>query len=117
MMVLYGQSSGPVGSFSPALLAQKGSLFLTRPTLFHYIADRAHLEWRAGEVLQAIAAGRLAVRIGATFPLVEAADAHRALEGRKTTGKVLLIPWPSVRRARGGCGAQRRSASTSSSVL
>jgi NADPH2:quinone reductase len=90
-LVLYGQSSGPVASFSPALLA-RGSFFLTRPTLFHYIAERADLEWRAGEVLGAIAAGRLDVRIGATFPLAEAAEAHRALEGRKTTGKVLLIP-------------------------
>jgi len=92
MMVLFGQSSGPVAPFNPAVLAQKGSLFLTRPTLFHYIADRASLERRAGDVLSAVAAGRLAVRIGATFPLAQAADAHRALEGRKTTGKVLLIP-------------------------
>jgi NADPH:quinone reductase len=90
-MVLFGQSSGPVPPFSPSVLA-KGSLFLTRPTLFHYVADRASLEWRAGEVLSAAASGRLGVRIGATFPLAEAADAHRALEGRKTTGKVLLIP-------------------------
>ena len=91
-MVLFGQSSGPVPPMNPAVLAQKGSLFLTRPTLFHYVADRASLEWRAGEVLSAAAAGRLDVRIGATFALAEAADAHRALEGRKTTGKVLLIP-------------------------
>lgn len=91
-MVLYGQSSGPIAPFSPGLLAQKGSLFLTRPSLFHYVADRASLEWRAGEVLAAVASGRLQVRIGATFPLAQAAEAHRALEGRKTTGKVLLIP-------------------------
>ena len=91
-MVLFGQSSGPVAPFNPAMLAQKGSLFLTRPTLFHYIADRASLERRAGDVLAAVAAGRLNVRIGATFPLAQAADAHRALEGRKTTGKVLLLP-------------------------
>jgi NADPH2:quinone reductase len=91
-MVLFGQSSGPVPPMNPAVLAQKGSLFLTRPTLFHYVADRASLEWRAGEVLSAAAAGRLDVRIGATFALAEAADAHRALEGRRTTGKVLLIP-------------------------
>ena len=91
-LVLFGQSSGPVAPFNPGLLAQKGSLFLTRPTLFHYVADRASLEWRAGEVLDAVASGRLAVRIGATFPLAQAAEAHRALEGRKTTGKVLLIP-------------------------
>ena len=91
-MVLFGQSSGPVAPFNPAVLAQKGSLFLTRPTLFHYIADRESLERRAGDVLSAVAAGRLHVRIGATFPLAQAADAHRALEGRKTTGKVLLVP-------------------------
>ena len=91
-LVLFGQSSGPVPPFNPGLLAQKGSLFLTRPTLFHYVADRASLEWRAGEVLAAVASGRLAVRIGATFPLAQAAEAHRALEGRKTTGKVLLVP-------------------------
>jgi NADPH2:quinone reductase len=84
-MVLFGQSSGPVPPFNPGVLAQKGSLFLTRPTLFHYVAYRASLEWRAGEVLSAAAAGRLDVRIGATFALAEAADAHRALEGRKTT--------------------------------
>jgi NADPH2:quinone reductase len=91
-MVLFGQSSGPVAPFNPALLAQKGSLFLTRPILFHYVADRPSLEWRAGEVLQAVAGGRLGVRIGATFALAEVALAHRALEGRKTTGKVLLVP-------------------------
>ncbi len=91
-LVLYGQSSGPVPPFNPGVLAQKGSLFLTRPSLFHYVADRASLEWRAGEVLYAVAAGRLEVRIGATFPLAQAGEAHRALEGRKTTGKVLLIP-------------------------
>jgi NADPH2:quinone reductase len=91
-MVLFGQSSGPVAPFTPGLLAQKGSLFLTRPTLFHYVADRPSLEWRAGEVFDGVASGRLQVRIGATFPLDQAAEAHRALEGRKTTGKVLLIP-------------------------
>jgi len=91
-LVLFGQSSGPVPAFNPGVLAQKGSLFLTRPTLFHYVADRPSLEWRAGEVLGAAAAGQLTVRIGATFPLAEAEAAHRALEGRQTTGKVLLIP-------------------------
>ena len=69
-----------------------GSLFVTRPSLAHYTADRAELELRAGAVLEAIAAGRLRVRVGARFPLAEAASAHRALEGRATTGKVLLIP-------------------------
>ncbi len=92
ILVLFGQSSGPVPSFNPSLLAAKGSLFLTRPTLFHYIADRASLEARAGAVLGAAASGRLTVRIERTFPLAEAAEAHRTLEGRKTTGKVLLLP-------------------------
>ena len=69
-----------------------GSLFMTRPSLAHYTQDRAELELRAGEVLGAIARGRLSVRIGARFPLADAAAAHRALEGRATTGKVLLIP-------------------------
>jgi len=92
MMVLYGQSSGPVAPLDPQLLSKKGSLFLTRPTLFVYTADRESLEWRARDVLGDVAAGRLKVRVGATWPLAEAADAHRALEGRKTTGKVLLIP-------------------------
>ena len=91
MMALFGQSSGVVPPFSPSLLA-KASLFLTRPTLFHYIADRASLEWRSGDVLGQVGSGQLAVRIGRTFPLAEAAEAHRALEGRQTTGKVLLIP-------------------------
>jgi NADPH2:quinone reductase len=92
MLVLYGQSSGPVPAFSPGVLASKGSLFLTRPTLFHYVADRPSLEARASAVLGALASGRLKVRIGRTFPLAEAAEAHRTLEGRKTTGKVLLLP-------------------------
>ena len=92
MLVLYGQSSGPVPAFNPGLLASKGSLFLTRPTLFHHVADRPSLEARASAVLGALASGRLKVRIGRTFPLAEAAEAHRTLEGRKTTGKVLLLP-------------------------
>jgi NADPH2:quinone reductase len=92
MMVFYGNSSGPVAPIDPLTLSRKGSLFLTRPTLFQYVPDRASLEARAGEVLGAVASGRLKVRIGHTFPLAEAAEAHRALEGRKTTGKVLLLP-------------------------
>ena len=91
MMVLFGQSSGPVGPFDPQALSQGGSLFLTRPTLSHYIASRAELSWRASEVLQWVKEGRLKLRIEHEFPLAEAADAHRALEGRKTTGKVLLV--------------------------
>ncbi|HZS06971.1 MAG TPA: quinone oxidoreductase [Blastocatellia bacterium] len=92
MLALYGQSSGPVEPFDPALLSQKGSLFLTRPSLAHYTATREELLWRAGDVLGQIAAGELKLRIERTFPLAEAAEAHRQLEGRKTTGKVLLIP-------------------------
>ena len=92
MMVLYGQSSGPVGPFDPQVLNQKGSLFLTRPTLAHYIATRAELVGRAGEVLGWIKSGKLTVRIERELPLAQAAEAHQLLHGRKTTGKVLLIP-------------------------
>ena len=92
MMVLYGQSSGPVGPFDPQVLSQKGSLFLTRPTLAHYIATRAELLARAGELLGWSKSGKLTVRIERELPLAQAAEAHRLLEGRKTTGKVLLIP-------------------------
>ena len=92
MLALFGASSGPVPPFDPGLLAQKGSLFLTRPTLGHYAATRDELVWRAGEVLGWVRSGELKLRIGKTFPLAEASEAHRQLEGRKTTGKVLLIP-------------------------
>ena len=92
MMVLYGQSSGPVGSFDPQVLNQKGSLFLTRPTIAHYIETRAELMARAGEVLAWVKSGTLKLRIEHEFSLAEAAEAHRALEARKTTGKLLLIP-------------------------
>ena len=92
MLVLYGQSSGPVGPFDLQVLNAKGSLFVTRPTLFHYTASREELLARAGEVFDWIAAGRLKLRIGARFPLDQAAEAHRQLEARLTTGKVLLIP-------------------------
>ncbi len=92
MLVLFGQSSGPVGPFDPQLLSQKGSLFLTRPSLAHYVATRAELLARAQEVLGWIRAGTLKLRIGREFPLAQAAAAHRALEGRETAGKVLLIP-------------------------
>jgi NADPH:quinone reductase len=73
-------------------LSAGGSLFVTRPMLAFYLATREELEWRAGEVLGAAASGALDVRIGATYPLGDAAEAHRALEGRATTGKVLLVP-------------------------
>ncbi len=89
-MALFGQSSGPVAPIDPQLLNQKGSLFLTRPSLAAYIASREELLWRAGELFAWMAAGSLTVRIGAEFPLAQAAEAHRALEGRKTTGKVVL---------------------------
>jgi NADPH2:quinone reductase len=92
LCVLYGQASGAVPPLDLQRLNQGGSLFVTRPTLTHYTQDRAELELRAGAVLGAIAAGTLQVRIGARFPLAEAAAAHRALEGRATTGKVLLLP-------------------------
>jgi NADPH2:quinone reductase len=92
LLCLYGQSSGVVPPFELGRLNDLGSLFVTRPSLTHYTATRAELEERAGAVLGAVAAGRLRVRIGARFPLAHAADAHRALEGRETTGKVLLVP-------------------------
>lgn len=92
MMVSYGQSSGPVGAVDPLLLNQKGSLFLTRPKLGDYCATRLELLWRADDVLGWIAADKLKVRIDRTYPLAEAAQAHRDLEGRKTSGKVLLLP-------------------------
>ena len=92
MMVLFGQSSGPVPPFDPQMLNRKGSLFLTRPTLGHYVATREELLSRADDVLGAVESGSLSVHIGAEYALRDAADAHRALEGRRTTGKVLLIP-------------------------
>jgi NADPH:quinone reductase len=92
MMVLFGQSSGPVEPISPQVLNQKGSLYLTRPTLHHYIVTRAELLERASAVLGSVADGTLDVRIGREFPLGAAAEAHRELEGRRTTGKVLLLP-------------------------
>jgi NADPH2:quinone reductase len=92
MMVTFGQSSGKIPPFDPAVLNVKGSLFLTRPSLGHYIATREELLARAGDVLGWIRDGKLQLRTEHDFPLAEAADAQRALEGRKTTGKVLLIP-------------------------
>ena len=92
MLVLFGQSSGVVGPFDPLILSQKGSLFLTRPNLAHYIAARAELQQRATDLTGWIAGGQLKLRTEFEFPLKDAAAAHRALEGRKTTGKVLLIP-------------------------
>ena len=90
LMVSFGQSSGPVEQFSPTVLAQKGSLFLTRPTLFHYIASRAELEASAAELFEAVAAGKVRVDVRQRFPLEQAAEAHRALEARATSGSTIL---------------------------
>jgi len=92
MMVLFGQASGPVPPLDPSILNAKGSIYLTRPSLVHYIAEREELAARAGDVLGWIREGKLKLRIGLELPLSEAAAAHRALEGRTTTGKVLLVP-------------------------
>jgi NADPH:quinone reductase len=91
-MVLYGQSSGPVPAFDLAQLGAKGSLFITRPTLGHYTLTREELLQRAGDVLGWIRDGRLKLRIDQTFPLKDAGEAHRRLEGRQSTGKLLLVP-------------------------
>lgn len=92
MMVTFGNASGAVPPIEPLTLTQKGSLFLTRPTLVNYAQTREELEWRAGEVLRWVTEKKLNLHIGHTYPLAEAAQAHRDLEGRKTTGKLLLIP-------------------------
>ena len=91
-LVLFGQSSGPVPPFDPGKLAAKGSLFLTRPTLFHYALDRAELLQRAGDLFGWIQSGALKPRIERVFPLKDAAEAQRQIEARKTTGKVILVP-------------------------
>lgn len=91
-MVLFGQASGPVEPFDPQVLNQKGSLFLTRPSLGHYLLTREELEWRAGELFDWVAKGLLKVRIDRTYPLAEAAAAQIYMEGRGTKGKVLLLP-------------------------
>jgi len=92
MMVLYGQSSGPVEPFNPQVLSTKGSLYLTRPSIGPYTATRAELIERAGDVLGWVADGSLLLRVDREFPLARAADAHRALESRATSGKLLLLP-------------------------
>jgi NADPH2:quinone reductase len=91
-LVLFGQSSGPVPPIDPQRLAQRGSLFLTRPTLQHYTSTRPELLARASELFELVLAGKLHVRIDREVPLAEAASAHRALEARETRGKILLIP-------------------------
>lgn len=92
MLALFGQSSGPVAPLDPSVLNQKGSLFLTRPTLAHYVATKDELAWRAGDVFSWILDGTLELRVDREVPLIHVAEAHRALEGRRTTGKVLLVP-------------------------
>ena len=91
-MVLFGGSSGAVPPFDLIQLSQKGSLYVTRPTLGHYTATREELEWRASDVLGWVDQGKLKLRIHKTYDLADAAQAHRDLEGRKTTGKLLLLP-------------------------
>jgi len=92
MMALFGAASGTVPPVDPQRLNSGGSLFLTRPTLKHYTATPDELRWRAGEILSAVGSGEVKVEIGGTYPLDRAADAYRALEGRRTTGKLLLVP-------------------------
>ena len=91
-LVLFGGASGAVPPFDLIKLSQKGSLYVTRPTLGHYTATREELEWRANDVMQMIVRGELKLRIHKVYPLEEAEQAHRDLEGRKTTGKLLLHP-------------------------
>lgn len=91
-LVLFGGASGPVPPFDLIKLSQKGSLFITRPTLFNYMATREELEQRSSDVFSMIAGGKLKLRIEYTYRLEQAQQAHRDLEGRKTTGKLLLIP-------------------------
>jgi NADPH2:quinone reductase len=92
MMVSYGNASGPVGPIDIGLLAAKGSLFLTRPSLATYIAKRPDLEASAAELFDVVEKGVVAIRVNQTFPLSEAASAHRALEARQTTGSTVLLP-------------------------
>ena len=91
-MVLFGGASGPVPPFDPIVLSQKGSLFVTRPSLVHYVAQREKLEQRSGDVFAMVATGKLKLRISKTYKLEDVQQAHRDLEGRKTTGKILLVP-------------------------
>jgi len=89
-LALFGQSSGSVPPLDPAVLNARGSLYLTRPSLAHYLLNREELLWRAGDVMNYAASGAVKVRIAAIYPLADAAAAHRDLEGRKTAGKLLL---------------------------
>jgi NADPH:quinone reductase len=92
MMVTYGNASGAVPEFAPLLLAQKGSLFITRPTLAHYATTADEIAWRAGDVFKWVTEGKLKIHVHKIYKLADTAEAHRDLEGRKTTGKLLLVP-------------------------
>ena len=92
MMVSFGNASGAVPDFAPLILSQKGSLFLTRPSLAHYSSTPEELAWRAGDILNWISQGKLKLHVHKVYPLAEAAQAHRDLEGRQTSGKLLLVP-------------------------
>ncbi len=92
LMVAFGNASGPTGPIDPLLLSTKGSLFLTRPTLGHYIGTRAELEEGTAELFEMVRSGKVKIEVGARYPLAEAARAHRDLEARKTTGSVVLLP-------------------------
>jgi NADPH2:quinone reductase len=92
LMVTYGNASGPVPPFSALELSKRGSLFLTRPTLFHYIATKGELNRAARELFAVVESGAVRIRIGQTYPLAEAARAHVDLEARRTTGSTVLIP-------------------------
>ena len=92
MMVNFGNASGAVTEFNPGLLAAKGSLFLTRPTLMTYIAKREDLIAGANELIEVVASGTVKINVNQTYPLAEAAQAHIDLEGRKTTGSTVLLP-------------------------
>ena len=92
MMATFGNASGPVPAITPLRLTQEGSLYLTRPTLFHYVATRSELLDRASSVFEMVVSGQVSLRIGHSLPMREAARAHRMLEGRATTGKVILTP-------------------------
>lgn len=91
-LALFGAASGPVPPMDPQRLNAAGSVFLTRPTSVHYVLDRQELDWRAGELFQSVVDGKLTVRVGHRYPLAEARRAHEDLQGRRTTGKLLLLP-------------------------
>ena len=99
LMVTFGQASGPIDPIAPVLLSQKGSLFLTRPLLFHYIARREELEASANELFNVVASGKVRINVNQRFALKDAADAHKALEARATSGSTILTIQPSIQRS------------------